>query len=386
MYTPLNKEQYAVNLRATVKLGKLSETESIAALQRAWVNTRFQHPMIAVTDDGNNLVYEVPDSTKLSDWIRKSFLVHKGEKVTEFLLAALLQDYQTLHYFPETSEILMRTHHLLTDGIGAVCLLDRFLTYLSADETLPIFGSEQLRLAPSHTEAAGISTVLSPSAEATAEEVFISFVTKMPSVGLPILPLSKPGGTKVFTLASPLSTLPKLLAAVRKHKLGVAAAVQSAIILVTHEMAPPALAKRDFSTIAYFSHREYLPNPYSDMAAWPMGLWMIGLPLSQPQADFATTANNMQAVYGQDLGIDTSSTFEWYSGFSARMAKLLASPMPDNVPPPTQPQLSSIGLLDGKVKAHYEGKVKVEVESLEPIVDMMAAQIVVYQWYEYFDS
>ena len=115
-----------------------------------------------------------------------------------------------------------------------------------------------------------------------------------------------------------------------------------------------------------------------------MGLWMLGLPLSQPEADFATTARNMQALYGQDLTVDKSPMFEWYHGFSARMAQLFGSPMSDNVPPPTQPQLSSIGLVDGRVKTRYEGKVIVDVETVEPIVDMMVPQIAIYQWYEYF--
>ena len=197
-----------------------------------------------------------------------------------------------------------------------------------------------------------------------------------------MLPMSMPGGTKVVKLASPPQTLPALLAATRKNKLGVAAAVQAAIMLVTREMAPEGLAKQDYSTVAFFDHRKYLKKPYTDTGAWPMGVWMIGLPISQPEGDFATTARDMQAIYGQDMSVDECSALSWYDGFCARMVQLLSSPMPEGVPPPTQPQLSSIGPVDGKVKTQYQGKISFGVKSVEIILDNMAASIMVFQWYD----
>jgi hypothetical protein len=380
IFKPLNKEHWALNIIATAKFDEASENENISALRRAWIQVRYQHPLIAASLNGDSHSYHVPSDTDIESWVSETFLVHEGKTARDFLLTVPFKEHSSLHFFPSSSEILMRTHHWTIDGIGALHLIDRFFTYLSVDGPVPSFGLETTRLAPSYLEAAGLPTKPSASSETKAQNVFMNYVSKLPSVGLPIQPLTVPGGTKVVKLTSSPSTLSLILTATRKQNIGLAAAVQSALVLATRERAPAALSKQNFSTIAFFNHRKHLKAPYTDSASWPMAVWMVGLPISQPEADFATTAKSMQDIYGQDMAINNCEAIEWYDGFCARMVKVLSSPMPEGVAPPSQPQLSSIGLVDGLVKSRYDGKRGLDVKSVEPVLDNMAAAMIVFQW------
>jgi hypothetical protein len=366
MFKPLDKEYWAVNIIARITFDNASKEDIVDGLRRAWILTRHHHSLIAALLEGNSHTYQTPSDVVLAVWIEETFFVHENKTMSEFLLTVPLMRYSSLNYFPDSSEIQMRTHHWTIDGIGATCFLDRYLSYFTSGAPIPSFGSEYTRLAPSYLEAPGLPTTLSRSAENAAQDAFMSFVSKRPSIGLSTLPASTstPGGTKVLILTSPPTTLKFLVAAARKRKLGLAAAVQSAVMLATRKHAAAALAKQDFSTVAFFSHRKYLMAPYTDTATWHMGVWMVGLPVSQPEADFATIANNMQAVYGQDMALDKCSALEWYDGFCARMVQILAMPMPEGVPSPSQPQLSSLGSLDDQLNTRYEGARTVEVKSV----------------------
>jgi len=380
LFKPLNKEHWALNIIAEVTIDVVSDEENVSALRRAWVQVRYHHPFIAASINGDKHAYDVPNGAEIESWVSETFLVHKEISVKDFLLTAPFREYSSLHFFPSSSEILMRTHHWAIDGIGGFHLMDRLLSYFSVDDPAPNFGSETAHLAPSYLEAAGLPTTLSSASEAKAQTIVTNYLSKMPSVGLPAQNFTVPGGTKVVKLASPTSTLSSLLSATRKQNLGLAAAVQSAIVLATRERAPATLSKQDFSSVALFNYRKYLKAPYNDSAAWPMGVWMVGVPFSQPEADFITTAKNMEDIYGQDMASDRCEAIEWYDGFCARMVKVLSSPMPEGVAPPSQPQLSSIGLVDGLVRIRYDGKRGLDVKSVEPVVDNMAASMAVFQW------
>ncbi|KAK2810541.1 hypothetical protein FQN50_002798 [Emmonsiellopsis sp. PD_5] len=374
-----NKEHWALNIHAVVRFDGTPQQEVVAALRLAWIQTRYHHPLIAAQLSGTNHVYQVPDATGVETWANETFIVDNKESAADFWLTSQLMDYPSLYYFSKTSELVMRIHHWLIDGMGGMNLLDRFLTYLSSETTIPSFGSEYVRLPPTHKESAGLPAKASPAAEAAAQDALVSYVSKFPSVGLPFLS-GTAGGTRVFRLGSSSSTLSSLLAQTRKHELGFAAAVQAAVALATRERAPKAISKQPFLTTAFFNHRKYLQEPYNNSTKWPMSVWMMALPISQPEADFTTTAKNFQAMYGQDLTVGKNFATEWWDAFCFHFGEVLLMPLPDGMPLPSQPQLSSIGSLDGFIKARYEGKIAVEVMDVEPVVENMRPQVMVFQW------
>jgi len=377
---PLNKEAWAVNTIVDVVFS-ITEEAIVAALRRAWINTRYKHPSIATTLSGNNHVYQSPNDQELENWVSESFAVHKAETVANFLLTVPLLEYSSLHYFPSTSQILIRMHHWVIDGIGSIHVMNHFLTYLSADDPLPTFGDEHIRLSPGFLEAAGLPAKLAPSDQTAANDAFMSHFKNMPSVGLTTLPGALiPGGSKFLKLTFPSSVLQSLLAATRNHKLGLAAALHSAVILATRERAPEHLVKRNFTNYALFDYRKYLKEPFTDTVAWPLGVWMLTLPFSLPEADFMTTARELQAIYHQDMAVETCPALKWYDGFCGNIVKVIQQPLPAGISSPSHPGLSSMGSLDDKFKKRYEGKIAIDVKAVEPVLNIMSANINVFQW------
>lgn len=102
------------------------------SLRQAWVALRYKHPQIAAVPDetGCHVTYTVPSSPKyLEAWLHETVVVHpesEGHSV-ESLNAALPPSVSvTLHYLPASRELLCRTTHWRTDGLGLVHLLHEF--------------------------------------------------------------------------------------------------------------------------------------------------------------------------------------------------------------------------------------------------------------------
>ncbi|KAK2734646.1 hypothetical protein FQN55_002569 [Onygenales sp. PD_40] len=55
-------------------------------------------------------------------------------------------------------------------------------------------------------------------------------------------------------------------------------------------------------------------------------------------------------------------------------------PLPEGMPVPSQPPLSSMGSLDGIASRQYEGKHAVEVTDVEPVLENMRVPVMVFQW------
>ena len=379
-FKPLEREQWAVNIIARVHFGNQAEEETVAALRRAWIQTRYYHPLIAALLEGNSHVYQVPDEAALASWVLESFFVHKDKTVEDFLKDAGLLTYSSFHFFPACSEVVMRTHHWLIDGIGSLHLMDQFLTLFSADGNPPSFGDEWKSLAPSHSEIVGLASKLAPPAEEEAQKLFMSFVANLPSIGLPTESALAPGGTCRSTLAFPRATLRALVAASKRRSVSIGAAVNAAITVATQENATPSPLAKNFTSVVFFNHRPYMPAPYNDASAWPMGVWMIGMPFSLPPADFATQAKALQKVYKQPMVRTENPALDLYDSYCEKMASALSQPPPPGIPAPSQPQLSSLGVVDGRIQGTYAGKRQASVLHVEPVLDMMTTPLMMFQW------
>lgn len=107
---------------------------------------------------------------------------------------------------------------------------------------------------------------------------------------------------------------------------------------------------------------------------------MLGLPFTLPPAEFVTQARELHRVYHQPLRRGETPVFEAYDAYCSKMALALEQPLPPGAPLPTQPQLSSLGKLDGHVQAIYKGKQQMCLLDVEVVSDQMTPSILLYQW------
>ena len=323
-FQALDREHWATNFIARVRLDINGIEETTAALRSAWVALRYHHPHIAAVLEDTSIVYQIPDEKALKSWLSEPFFVHKDKKVDDFLFSAHWLTYASLQYFSDSSEIVMRTHHWLIDGIGALHIANRFFQVLSAGDFLPTFDNEWKNLPPSFQEATGVSAELSTAAEREATNMFMCFAGNMPSIGLPTEITQKtPGGTLCSILEYPPAVFDTLFAACRENGVSVTSAVHAAVIVATQEMPSVSPSAKNYTTFACFDYRPYMPAPYNDVAAWPMGVNMMGLPTSSPSADFSAQAKALQKVYKQPLGRDEFPTLEYYDQYTSKMAAAL---------------------------------------------------------------
>ncbi|KAI1208479.1 uncharacterized protein F4807DRAFT_153068 [Annulohypoxylon truncatum] len=380
LFTEYNREHWAVNVLARLQFGEFEEDQLIDALRIAWIQTRHHHPFIAATLRGDNHVYVVPDQREIDAWVSESFFVHKNETLQHFMRTARSAKYSSFHFFPASSEILMRTHHWQIDGMGAIHLLNRFLEIFSAAEALPTFGDEWRRLPPGHAEAAPLPTKLSDETQEAAQRMAQeSPFGGKPSIGLEMTP-REPGGTRCSMLVFDSVTLGTIVKSCKEAGFSVASAIHAAMIVATQEMAAKSHPTTNFTSVAFYDHRAHLQSPYNDPRAWPMGCWMLGLPFSLPHADFVTHARALQKIYKLPLALDQCAVLKYYDIYMEKLVEALGQPPPPDAPPLTQPQLSSLGVLDGKVQHSYSGKQPVSVEHIEPCLDQMTTATLVFQW------
>jgi hypothetical protein len=380
-FESLNREHWAINFVTTIRFDIQNTEEIITALRSAWVNLRYHHPHIATLLEAKSFTYQVPDENLLQDWLSESFFVHKDESVDEYLLSAPLMRYASLHYFPGDSELVMRIHHWLVDGTGAQHIVNRFFKLLADGHESPTFGEEWKRLPPSLREASDPSPEPSPERQEAAKKLFTQFASKMPSIGLPVKPRQdSPGGTLCSTREYPPTVLDTLLTACRKEGLSLTAALTAAIVVATQETPQESSLAKNYTTFACFDYRPYLGPPYNNVAAWPMGVYMLGLPASLPEGEFLLQAKELQKMYKQPLSRDKVNLHEYYDEYSGMMAAAMSQPLVPGMPLPTTPSLSSFGVMDRRLQARYHGKHQIEIERTALRTDVMMPTIARYQW------
>ncbi|KAB5578014.1 hypothetical protein GE09DRAFT_537343 [Coniochaeta sp. 2T2.1] len=384
-FRSLGRENWALNIILDVTFAAGDERAIVEKMRQAWLKLRCCQPFLAahLNIEEDKFECTTPTDHALQQWLSDSFYVQqKSATVDNFLLHGAWAEFSSLHYFPASSHILMRTHHWLIDGVGGLHLANRFLELFADDSPVPRFGDEARLLPPCLLDAAGFRD----GGESAVEQgtvKFMEFVQNLPSIGLPVESSSPtgPGGTKRQCLAFPQEKLDALLAACRQKGLTLASAMHAAVIVATQEKAPKSESARYFTTLALFDYRKYLPEPYCDVRQYPMGTWMLGPPFSLPPADFATQAEACRSVYKQPVARDVFPMLDSYETYAGMLADAFAAPPPPDAPIPSQPQLSSIGLVNGKVQRSYgSGENLVTVNKVEPVLDIMVATPLVFQW------
>jgi hypothetical protein len=88
-------------------------------------------------------------------------------------------------------------------------------------------------------------------------------------------------------------------------------------------------------------------------------------------------------VYKQPVARDVFPMFDAYEVFCGMMADAFGAPPPPGIPLPSQPQFSSIGLVDGKdgkIQRSYSGEHGATITRIEPVLDSMVTTPLIFQW------
>ena len=384
---PLNREHWSVSTFAQFDMkASLKDTES--ALRHAWKTMRYDHPDLACVACGETKVYEVPDNATLDTWLDETFIVAPASATKEELLASFGPSaLASLHFLPHQSEIIIHSSHWRIDFIGAISLLQNLFNAIAQPRQVH-FGDEGRNLSPSRDEAANYCSLdelgspgLVEDIDKAATDLVMQYFGNIPSIGFQAQNLDrKPGGTRRSEVILAPGETSTIVCASRKRGLSVTTALHAALIVALQEVTPtPPSSPSKYTTWGLFNIRPLLKAPSNDSAIHPVAVQIVGLPLTLHASTFADNALQLKQFYKQRL--PPSSDSHIHPGIMVPYANMVVDiagqPPPVDLPAPSEPMLSSIGILEGYLKRKYGD---IEVKEFWVGVEMTTPQIIFYLW------
>lgn len=355
---PINREHWSLNFSAQFQ-AQLPFDEVLRRLRNAWITMRYNHPEIASRAEGDTKVYKVPDASGLEAWLGETFLVVTGTETVEETIASIRpQPLATIHFFPNTCEILIHTSHWRIDGNGSLSLMNDFFEAVDKPRQLE-FGDEGKNLSPSRDAAASFATAGIGGDESqikrTATELVSTYIDNMPSIGLPdnsqaVMPL----GTRRQEQQFDLKTTSQIISACKELDLSVTMAVHSALIQATQQLASKdcRTPAKKYTSFVIFSLRAGMPSPFNDPVAYATSVYILGLPLIISPSTFAHNNVQLREFYKQPLPPSPASTLApIVIPYTIGMIELTKQPPNPDVSAATEATLSSLGVVDQWLKS-----------------------------------
>jgi hypothetical protein len=384
-----NGEHWAINASATVVLCKdFPNADFEARLRRAWCHLRFQHPSIAarLTPDQKSIVYEVPDLGGLDDWVGETLVVDAdAANATEAGNRLRRSPYTRLIYVRKSGELLFRTNHWRSDGVGVFLLLNALLDLVikngHPDPGSLLWGEEVVRLAPCVEDAASLQDP--PTAEQTriGKSVVESFISTAGGIGIPYLGdrATGPGCTVTAQEVLSVATTRSVVDTCKHHGISVASAVHASVAAANYALAETEAAEQHYTSTVRFSLRPHLPAPYSGpshASSIATTGWMDRVESGQSWMEHA---RHYSSIYRKGLS-------EGYVGahraYAAGLVELLGS-LPADLPIQSDVDVSSMGIIEdvmGVNQSYGERQTALEVTAVNLGVELSSRQGVCYVW------
>ena len=384
----LGREHWAVSATASfTPQGSLAQENLSSLVLQSWKNLRFNHPSIAAyPTDGETFAYDVPDVAALDEWSSSTFQIVDDGTTDELIASFKPGPYATLAYFPKSNELLLHTAHWRTDGIGALLLLDAIF-HLMADPSLPepttlLWGQETARLAPPVEQAANMPTKPSDADKTLAQQCVEPFHTVTGSVGITYQGTieTAPASTRTAYLHLSAAETDAVVHAckARGHPITVTAAVHASIAAANYAHAAPADQGKHYTSTIKFNLRPYLPEPYSGRAyagaVYTTG-WMKAVTAS-------STWDERAQAYSHDYRAGlTPAYISAHREYARGLSDLLRN-MPQGGDPPSDVDISSLGVVDEKLVHREQGAAArgIQVDNVSVGVEVLTRQCVCFLW------
>ncbi len=373
----LNREHFVISAVLRLRLS-LSAGDSEQALRHAWKTLRYDFPQIAAYGRGDTYIYKVPTTSTIDSWLSETFIVEQATSTTTNVCGSSAPtDLAKMHYFPHTSEVLFRSSHWRIDGIGSLHLLNHFLKILAHPRPIE-FRDEGRNLCVGLDEATNVPLEVTPGMEGSATDLLLQFINNVPSIGLPTSTNQTPGGSArcQFTF-TPLLTS-SVVARCKASGFSVTAATHAAIVCATSQRAVMETPARKYTSFANFDLRKYCPPPYNG-ANKAVSNFHTGIPVVITPSTFQDNAVQFQKLYSRRLNAPgQENIFAFLACYVDKVHTLFTQPPPPGSLAPSEPSLSSLGIIDDFI-AHRYGDT-VEVTDFWLGVDMLSRQLMVYVW------
>lgn len=374
---PMNREHFAIT--AVIQLRSIASSipDAEGALRHAWSVLRYDFPQIAAYDQGDNYVYEIPSFSIVQSWLAQTFIIEPATSSPANVYSdATPTALARMHYFPHTSEILLRSSHWRFDGIGALYLLSHFLDILAHPRVVE-FGDETKNLSIGLDEAIKVATEVTPQMDREATDLIMKFVNNVPSIGLPTSANQVPGSSSRCSIKLTPQLTSAMIARCKTLGFSVTSATHAAIVQATLQHQDPHRPAKKYTSWSTFDLRKYSPPPYNG-AMNPVSIFHTGIPVVVDPAGFLENAAQFREIYAQNLARPgPGNMFTFLACYVEKVCAVLTRPPAPGALPPTEPSLSSLGVIDDYIHSRYGD---VEVVDFWIGVEMLTPQLMVYVW------
>ena len=387
------REGWAINSTTTIApTGSLASSDLVALFRRAWAHLRFQHPSLAVEvaappDNDTTFVYTVPaDGAALDGWVDQTFSVAADASSSADVIRTFQPSpFARLVWIPRSGELLGHTSHWRTDGVGVLLLLDAFLALASdpalADPASLAWGTEVERLTPCVEDAAAMPTESTSELKARGAALVGTFAHAAGAIGLPFLgdAATLPGGTRSASLVFDEAETKKIVAACKQHGVSVHLAMHASVAGANYALADAVdRDSKHYTSTVRFALRPYLPAPYSTPAA-AAGLYSTGwMTRVDPRMSWAERVRSYAGEYKKGV---TREFLDAHREYAAQLGAMIRGLKPGDGPPPSDMDISSIGVVEKMVRNFYgTSQAGLEVKAVGLGVEILSRQGTTFVW------
>ena len=402
-FKPLKKEHWAVHCVCSInykpQIPNDTTIEIGKKLRDSWKKLAVEYPGLTVRPVGFTKHYAELDEAVLEDWASETFFVEDDISADEIIADREPKELVTLYYQPRDSEVILLSQHWRTDALGCCMLLDRFFDLVASGSDQSPTTKRTPSLSPCLEVAAGASPEEDAEIQACAREHIDAFHAKAVNAGgLPFEgdAVRPPARTKHHDLIFSASDTQRIVQACKDHRISVSAAIHVALARTYFSFGKKndsEKKKAGYTTVMAVNMRPYLQNPYNE-PAHACQTYVVSITPTVPYPSvFVDAARTLTSEYRSWYTDKFRRSLCWL--FKYHIEKLFPPPPPhtspnptreriaDAAPPPPKPPsgvtLSSLGIVEQRLKGRY-GDNCVTVDRFRFGVSVMTRQTLLYAW------
>ncbi|KAI1344179.1 hypothetical protein F5Y15DRAFT_104603 [Xylariaceae sp. FL0016] len=273
--------------------------------RQAWIQMRHKFPGLAASTTDRVKIYKPALDTVLDSWIAETFKVHREMTGQELFRDMTKSAHATLHYLPESSEILLQTEHHHLDGVGLLYFWDELFKAVITPQEVQ-FGDEMQRLPPRSDDILPMKELWDGQGKALAMEMLAPLATDKP-VCMPVDVKKAPMRNFSQEYRFDVRTTAAILRECKNREYTITAVwhVSMALAIRDIQTADPDITcpGTTFANFANFNMRRHFP-PGLHEATVGNYHWALPCALDLGEKSFDKLAREMTAFYRKGLTSD----------------------------------------------------------------------------------
>lgn len=394
LFSATGREHWGLYCSCTLEFSPgLLEKGPDLILRSAWKVLRYEFPGLAVAPrDGDMRTYQTPTTESIEAWVKETFVVEKASQPDDVIASYPLKDTPTLHFFPESSTVLLLVSHWRIDALGTCMLLNRLFTLVAAETVVPppeLWSAALEKISPPIEDAVGAPSIEASAQNPALEEFARRYIkhhhhTAVNAGGLPFKDASAAKRPSRAAVTLSQSSTTALVNACRERGITVTSAVHAALAdtyfaLNATVETPPS----NYACVMSVNMRDRLQPPYNG-PQHAVQTYVTGVtPSVDRESSFEEKAKQLKSYYkswySEEFARAMRLTTKYHSdAMLSRPAPVVGAPAPK---PPSSVTLSSLGVV-GKYleQQHMARSESVTVTDFQFGVSMMTRQILLYVW------